>query len=269
MNEVTGGFTRNILQFDDPEHPRTYEICRGSCIFGSPLGYWPGTGRKPTELQFIDNLTWIKGSHALKGGGTARRYHIRRREARAIRSGSFRASPSPGPMRPSAATKRTPWSGLTAALANLTGSGINATDRNNLNTLYNVMLGRLGRIDQVFYSNGQEFVPLQPLTLDQRMQEYNFYVQDDWRLRPNLTVNVGLRYELNTVPYDAAGVQVVPDRPLDGSQGPVTFVQAGPGTGESWFNRTTTTAPSIGVAWDPAGNGRTSCAAATGWRISA
>ena len=72
MNEVTGGFTRNILQFEDPEHPRTYEICRGSCIFGSPLVYWPGTGRKPTELQFIDNLTWIKGSHALKGGGTAR-----------------------------------------------------------------------------------------------------------------------------------------------------------------------------------------------------
>ena len=93
------------------------------------------------------------------------------------------------------------------------------------------MLGRLGRIDQVFYSNGQEFVPLQPLTLDQRMQEYNFYVQDDWQLRPNLTVNVGLRYELNTVPYDAAGVQVVPDKPLDGSQGPVTFEQAGPGTG--------------------------------------
>ena len=66
MNEVTGGFTRNILQFEDPEHPRTYEICRGSCIFGSPLVYWPG--RKPTEVQFIDNLTWIKGSHALKGG---------------------------------------------------------------------------------------------------------------------------------------------------------------------------------------------------------
>ena len=92
------------------------------------------------------------------------------------------------------------------------------------------MLGRIGTIDQVFYSNGSEFVALQPLTLDQRMQEYNFYVQDDWRIKPNLTLNAGLRYELNTVPYDAAGVQVAPDRPLDGSQGPVTFLQAGPGT---------------------------------------
>jgi hypothetical protein len=43
MNEITGGFTRNVLEFADPLHPRTYEICRGSCIFGSPFVYWPGT----------------------------------------------------------------------------------------------------------------------------------------------------------------------------------------------------------------------------------
>jgi len=142
---------------------------------------------------------------------------------------------------------------------NLTGSGINATDRNNLNTMYNVLLGRIGRIDQVFYSNGREFVALQPLTLDQRIGEYNFYFQDDWRLRSNLTVNAGLRYELNSVPYDAAGVQVVPDRPLDGSQGPVTFLQGGPGTDLQWFSRDNNNfAPSVGIAWDPQSNGKTS-----------
>jgi hypothetical protein len=37
VNEATGGFTRNVLDFADPEHPRTYEICRASCIFSSPL----------------------------------------------------------------------------------------------------------------------------------------------------------------------------------------------------------------------------------------
>jgi hypothetical protein len=259
VNEVTGGFTRNILAFEDPEHPRTYEICRSGCIFGSPLVYWPGTGRTPTELQFIDNLTWIKGSHALKGGGTARLYYISQTRGAGNPFGIY---PSLTFARTDATFSGNETNGVVrpdGSLANLTGSGINATDRNNLNTLYNVMLGRIGRIDQVFYSNGQEFVPLQPLTLDQRMQEYNFYMQDDWRVRPNLTVNVGLRYELNTVPYDAAGVQVVPDRPLDGSEGPVTFVQGGPGTGVSWFNQDNNNfAPSVGVAWDPTGKGRTS-----------
>jgi len=259
VNEATGGFTRNVLDFADPMHPRTYEICRSGCVFTSPLVYWPGTSRKPTELQFIDSVTWLKSSHAFKVGGTGRFYYIRQKRGAGNPFGiypsitfsrldaSFSGNDALGVVRPD------------GSLANLTGSGINATDRNNLNTLYNVMLGRIGRIDQVFYSNGEQFVPLQPLTLDQRMQEYNFYVQDDWRLARNITINAGVRYELNTVPYDAAGVQVVPDKPLDGSQGPVTFQQGGPGTGLTWFKRDNNNfAPSLGVAWDPTGKGRTS-----------
>jgi hypothetical protein len=259
VNEATGGFTRNILDFADPEHPRTYEICRSGCIFSSPLVYWPGTSRKPTEAQFIDSITWLKGSHAFKVGGTGRLYYIR--QARGA-GNPFGIYPSITFSRLDASFTGIDTLGVArpdGSFANLTGSGINATDRNNLNTLYNVMLGRIGRIDQVFYSNGQQFVPLQPLTLDQRMQEYNFYVQDDWRLARNITVNAGVRYELNTVPYDAAGVQVVPDKPLDGSQGPVTFLQGGPGTGRTWFKRDNNNfAPSLGVAWDPTGQGKTS-----------
>ena len=31
------------------------------------------------------------------------------------------------------------------------------------------------------------------------------YVQDDWRVRPHLTVNLGLRYEMTTVPTEVQG----------------------------------------------------------------
>ena len=259
LNEITGGFTRNVLEFADPEHPRTYEICRASCIFTSPLVYWPGTGREPTEFQFLDNVSWIRGAHALRGGANVRLYYIKQ----------TRGAGNPFGIYPSITFSRleAPFSGNETlgvvrpdgTQVNLGTSGINATDRNNLNTLYNVLLGRIARIDQSFYSNGTEFVALQPLKLDQRMQEYNFYVQDDWRIKPNLTLNAGVRYEVNTVPYDAAGVQVAPDKPLDGSQGPVSFRQAGPGTGLKWFDQDMNNfAPSIGVAWDPKGNGKMS-----------
>jgi hypothetical protein len=36
-----------------------------------------------------------------------------------------------------------------------------------------------------------------------RTRSYNFYVNDSWRATPRLTINAGLRYELNTPPVDA------------------------------------------------------------------
>jgi hypothetical protein len=39
----------------------------------------------------------------------------------------------------------------------------------------------------------------------QRARDYNFFVQDDWKVSPSLTVNLGLRYELGLPIYDTLG----------------------------------------------------------------
>jgi hypothetical protein len=42
-----------------------------------------------------------------------------------------------------------------------------------------------------------------PFFLENRINEYNFYGEDNWKIRPNLTFNLGLRYEYVAVPHEA------------------------------------------------------------------
>ena len=36
---------------------------------------------------------------------------------------------------------------------------------------------------------------------------YALFMQDDWRIKPRLTLNLGLRYEINTVPKERNNLQ--------------------------------------------------------------
>jgi outer membrane receptor protein involved in Fe transport len=82
------------------------------------------------------------------------------------------------------------------------------------------------------------------------------YLQDDWKATPNLTLNLGLRYEVTTVPnevYDRIsnfhyimvnGWKTLEDQPRLGSP--------------FWESNWLTFAPRVGFAWDPFGTGITS-----------
>jgi len=106
------------------------------------------------------------------------------------------------------------------------------------------------------------------------------YIQDDWRFRPNLTLNLGLRYEMATVLHDAQGkfgslVSIFD--PVAGTTAPSNLrcgtqfnastafgVTAQAGTscdsvGPYYKNPTLRDfEPRLGFAWDPFRNGKTS-----------
>ena len=93
---------------------------------------------------------------------------------------------------------------------------------------------------------------------DLRQSLFGAYVQDDWRWKPNLTLNLGLRYEMSTVPTEIHG-KIANLRNLSDPL-PVcgTVVTGGcSGTGSFFSNPTLKNfEPRLGFAWDPLRTGK-------------
>src|SRR6202166_1599484 len=122
-------------------------------------------------------------------------------------------------------------------------------------------LGKTSPLGQFVFGSLSAFLQDQPTSFNApilsgitpralRQSIYAGYVMDDWRARPNLTVNLGLRYEAATVPTEAHGkLSNLP-----------SLTSTTPHLGDPFFSNPTKLdfEPRVGFAWDPQGYGKTS-----------
>jgi hypothetical protein len=100
-----------------------------------------------------------------------------------------------------------------------------------------------------------------------RQHEYDGYMQDSWKIRHNLTLDFGLRYQFDGVPYEENGnFSNLLTNPGSFTAGQaVTFSLVGPGTGNQLYqNDFSGIEPRLGFSWDPWGDGKTAVRAGFG-----
>jgi hypothetical protein len=139
--------------------------------------------------QFVDNVTWIRGKHAFKGGVDVR-------------------FPSTNSFNSSDVMPRVNFGTGGAPVLNLeriAGIGQNlASARNMLNDLS----GSVASVVQALNATGganPEYVPGLYKYRHWKRKELAMFFKDDFKVTPNLTLNIGVRWEYYGVPYDPNG----------------------------------------------------------------
>ena len=222
-------------------------------------------GRKTPTSNFVNDTTWIKGEHTVKFGANLRFTRIP--------SYTDANSYSYGYVNPSwvTAVGRTYTPGRSScslpgcAALPAVASGWNWADA------WVTMLGIVSAGNgQYNYDRDGNILPDgEAATRRYAMNEYEFYFQDSWQVRDNLTVTGGLRYSLASPPWETDGLQVAPTESLgqrfeqrrqmmeagipENTLAPVQFELSGPVNGKKGYYDwdKNNFSPRVSMAWTP------------------
>jgi hypothetical protein len=243
VNEFRFGRTSDPVSFDRPARLAGPMFSNNS--WTNPLDTSFGSRRNAPVNEWTDNLTWLKGAHTVKAGAD-------------VRLSAFSLSSNAG-VWPNVTFARNNGN-IAAGVGPATASGqISSADRTRFENLYNDLVGRMAVVSQTFYSDLQKFYPAGAGRVrNWRYHDYGVFVQDDWKLRRNLVVNIGLRWEYLGPSCERDGLQGALDKAAQiSSASQIADFQVK--RVSTWYDPDPNNfAPRIGFAWDPRGSGKMS-----------
>lgn len=251
-----------------PPLPYTNQRDRVPTISGNGFSALQGFGPYDNfswKQNFSGSLSWIKGSHTMKFGMIYSLYRKNENALAGSNEGLYSGFNTPG------------------ATTNVLATGVTGTVNQARQQWANFLQGTNAQLTQASFD----------YTADLRQKTFEWYAQDEFRIRKNLTLYYGLRYSFFGSPYDRNGrlTNFVPEL-FDPAAAPLVTGAgarvAAPGknfcngiiantqnytTGPSNFNCTPLLspwgkfvvdapkndfAPRVGLAWDPFGKGESS-----------
>ena len=195
-NEVRGGFQFTNPFFNESHIPPDFFIGGLPLGITHPEGSFTDQGRDTKYYNLQDNAVYSWGNHSLRFGG-----QIEWQKLQSVVN--FGVLPT--------YTISTTGNQFTPGLTATQIGGINTTDLARANSLRYLLGGIIGTANQTFnlvnpqtgYASTSDIQPL-----DYKI--YSGYVSDQWRLTPNFTLNLGLRYEYYTPLHSPIGNYLEP-----------------------------------------------------------
>ena len=263
INTFRYGLTREAFENtgDSDQNAITFRSVLGTSLFTRDFA------RTTPVKNLTDDFTWIKGNHTFGFGTNIRITRNNRTNFSAsfdngITNQSFYAQ--------SGAVLSNPINAWLPALTGLpTGTTIASSSSTNMRHAFAALIGRLSQYTANF-NFGVDGTPLKagdPVVRTFATEEYDWYGQDIWKLRPSLTLTYGLRYGLSRPVYETQGFEARPSVGLEdylnlraaaalkgeNYTAPITVVKAGPANNAPGFYSMDKNnfQPRVAVAWSP------------------
>lgn len=236
---------------DWSSHPETV----GWPLMTSPMTWnYPISNYYPV-FTIADTVSWMKGSHTINMGFSAYREQDK-----------YWNTPEPTRVTLGMDTGDPAYNALTNAGSYNPLPFASTTQQGSARSLYALLTGRVTYITGMYkydkQANSYIQEPLKHFDLNEVAKAGGVFIQDAWKFRPNLTVNMGFRWDFTAASVDLNGMYHNANlESIYGPSGVGNLFKPGTLTGnmnptiderpQPYNNWYTTPQPSLGLAWSP------------------